>query len=467
MNILDQVQSICPQCHKPIDAQYVAEKGTVYLTKNCPQHGSWKTVIAEEQRDYIHWMRQKVVNIPPKKPLTQGSKNPQCPLDCGTCTNHLQTACCVLVDVTQRCNQHCPYCFARADEGVEDEPTLGEIEKKYDVLLELGEERPFNLQISGGEPTVREDLPEIIALAKKKGFPYIQLNSNGKRIGMQPGYAKQLKKAGLSAVFMQYDGTTDEIHQKLRNENLKEIKEKAIEECRKARLPVTLVPMVVRGVNLDNLGEMMQFLLDHVDVVKGIHFQPVSYFGRYPEDQNRVTMFDVLHQLEEQTHWFSYKDFAPITSGHPLCCFYSTYAKEGDRVVCQLGSKQKEEGIQCCDTKGGDEALSCGCRCDWEASQAEGFHRLEAIGKTRNYVLNQWNVCEEEEKISFDQTMDLDQFIKYYQQNSFTVTGMAFQDVQNMDGERMKRCRVMQLTEDNRLIPFCAYNSIYRGGKDA
>ena len=56
----------------------------------------------------------------------------------------------------------------------------------------------------------------------------------------------------------------------------------------------------------------------------------------------------------------------------------------------------------------------------------------------------------------------LDEFLSYYRRNTFTVTGMAFQDSFNLDAERVKRCRVQVLTEDDRLIPFCAYNSIYR-----
>ena len=58
--------------------------------------------------------------------------------------------------------------------------------------------------------------------------------------------------------------------------------------------------------------------------------------------------------------------------------------------------------------------------------------------------------------------VDLDEFITYYKSNMFTVSGMAFMDLSNLDAERLKRCRVVQLTDDDRLIPFCAYNSIYR-----
>ena len=63
---------------------------------------------------------------------------------------------------------------------------------------------------------------------------------------------------------------------------------------------------------------------------------------------------------------------------------------------------------------------------------------------------------------SSEEITDLDEFLSYYRKNTFTVTGMAFQDITNLDAERLKRCRVVQLTDDYRLVPFCAYNTIYR-----
>ena len=74
------------------------------------------------------------------------------------------------------------------------------------------------------------------------------------------------------------------------------------------------------------------------------------------------------------------------------------------------------------------------------------------------------NTNEEKPKYrSSEEIVDMDEFLTYYKKNTFTVTGMAFQDLTNLDAERLKRCRVVQLTNDCRLIPFCAYNTIYRG----
>ena len=91
-------------------------------------------------------------------------------------------------------------------------------------LMEHG--GPFNLQLSGGEPTVREDLEDILRLGKDLGFTFFQLNTNGIRLAEEPGYAEKLKKAGLSCVFLQFDGLKDSVYQVLRGRPLLEIKKK-------------------------------------------------------------------------------------------------------------------------------------------------------------------------------------------------------------------------------------------------
>lgn len=466
MKILQKTQSICPICQKPLEAFYVSENNKVFLRKTCEEHGEFESNIAECEEDFISWTASSVINVPPKKAMTNGSKlSSQCPLHCGTCEDHLQTACCVLIDVTERCDQHCSYCFAKAEYDGCGEPDLAEIERKYDLLLELGEKRAFNIQLSGGEPTIREDLPKIIRMGREKGFEYIQINTNGKRLAMEDGYAKRLKDAGATVIFMQFDGTNDEIYKALRGEPLFETKQKAIRNCRKAGLPVTIVPTVVNDVNLDNIGDMMEFLLKNVDVVKGIHFQPVSFFGRYPDTlsedgkkhvdyHNRVTMFDIMHELETQTHGkLKYDDFYSITSGHTLCCFQGTYQKKRDGNLKSLINKEtKEAGLSCCSAK----------------------DPLEIIKKDRDFVLNKWDLPEQESGCDCDcgcecdsseieeELMDFDGFLKELKKTMFSVSCMAFQDVSNLDAERLKRCRVQVLSPDDRLIPFCAYNSIYR-----
>jgi uncharacterized radical SAM superfamily Fe-S cluster-containing enzyme len=465
VNILLRTQSLCPVCKRPTEAVYVEERGGVLFRKSCPEHGTVSSIAADDAAAFSEWMRAPVVNITPRQALTAGADG-ECPLHCGTCDRHMQTACCVLLDVTDRCNQSCPWCFARAadDGGADGDPDLARIERWYDRLTELGEERKFNIQLSGGEPTVRDDLPEIIAMGRRKGFEYIQLNTNGRRLALEDGYAERIKDAGASVAFLQFDGLRDDIYEVLRGAPMLAVKRRAVERCRRAGLPVTLVPTVLKDVNLDDIGDMIRYMLDNLDVVKGIHFQPASFFGRHPraeasagpaaaacDYENRVTMFDVMRAIVTQTDGlFSRADMIPITAGHPLCCFSGSFLREADgRVKSLMRAEQREQGASCC------------CEPD----------PLEIIRRDRDFVLRKWEMdapggasdggcCGEGEAL--DGALDFDAFIAYVRRNRFTLTGMAFQDINTLDAERLKRCRVQVFSRDERLIPFCAYNSLYR-----
>ncbi len=85
-----------------------------------------------------------------------------------------------MVEITRRCNLACPVCFADTGSAAGD-PSLSEVGGYLRNLLAVTG-MPIPIQISGGEPTLREDLPDIIALAGKMGFSHIDLVTNGVRI---------------------------------------------------------------------------------------------------------------------------------------------------------------------------------------------------------------------------------------------------------------------------------------------
>ncbi|MDR0311519.1 MAG: radical SAM protein, partial [Acidobacteriota bacterium] len=350
----------------------------------------------------------------------------------------------------------CPYCFADAKDApcaASADPPLSEISRWLDRLIGLGEERKFNIQISGGEPTMRPDLPEIIRLCAEKGFEYIQLNTNGRRLAESAEYAKALKIAGLSTVFLQFDGTDDAVYKKLRGAPLFAAKKAAVANCASAKLPVTLVPTILKSVNLSSVGEIIGFMLDNLHVVKGVHFQPASFFGRRPDSRGetgdfneRVTMFAVMEEIGRRTNGAIRKsDLAPVSTGHPLCCFCAAFLRKRNGEISVLRS----DGGDCC------------CTPD----------PLEIVRRDRDFVLNKWEVFEAGENTPADsggdagETMNFDAAIAWFQRNMFTISGMAFMDSTNLDAERLRRCRVHVFAEGEYLVPFCAYYSgFWRNG---
>lgn len=191
---LSATESLCPRCLRRIAAERVAEGDDVYLCKRCPDHGEFKTVIWRGLESYESWGAR--CRTPARPPVCGSAVERGCPFDCGLCPDHRQHTCCVVLDVTERCNLACPVCFASAGASSKSDPTADEVVSWCRGLLELG--GPFNLHLSGGEPTVRPDLPVIIRRVRALGFTYIQLNTNGVRLARDPGYAQELKEAGGS-----------------------------------------------------------------------------------------------------------------------------------------------------------------------------------------------------------------------------------------------------------------------------
>jgi len=429
--VLSMTKSVCPVCLKVVQAKRaVGEDGFVYLQKTCPEHGDFSALIWEgSAQDYLNWNDAGGGKDTPPNPLPAERG---CPYDCGLCEDHERPCCCVLLELTNRCNLRCPVCFASAGEGEPKDLSLEEIARQYDMLMERG--GPFNIQLSGGEPTLREDLPEIAALGREKGFTFFQLNTNGLRLAEEPGYARKLKDAGVSCVFLQFDGLRDETYQTLRGRPLLKQKLAAVERCADADLPVVLVPTVAPGVNDGELGDILNFAIERMPCVRGVHFQPVSYFGRcgLPAPSRRLTIPRMLRLIEEQTEGrMKASDFGGGGAESPYCSSHASYLRQEDGSLKALPRRRG----QCCCVKSKD---------------------------ARDFVSRQWGASRLKLKrkggAGMTETSSLDAFLESVHLRTFAVSGMLFQDAYTLDLERLRRCYICEVDSARGMVPFCAYN---------
>ncbi len=416
--LIRKTRSVCPVCLQNIPAGLFREDGgQIVMRKNCAEHGEFSVPVWQGKLDFDTWLL--------KTPPLPENKGLRCPGNCGICPEHEIGSCCVLLEVTRRCDLRCRFCFARGGES-EEEPSIEELKEAVrDIVRQCGD--PL-LQLSGGEPTQRDDLDELVRFAKEAGCSYVQLNTNGIRLAREPDYAKKLADAGLDIVFLQFDGTRDEIYEALRGRALLGEKKAAIGVCGDLRIGVTLVPTVVRGVNDDDLGAIIRFACEMSPDVRGIHFQPVSYFGRYPGkpgDQDRYTLDELMADISEQAG-IPITSFMPSRCDHPLCGFHANYLIEPDglRPLSSISHS----------------SASRGCERD-----------------NREYVARHWMRSPEEPKPAsvFDGEMDFDSFLYRLRHESLTLSAMAFQDAMNLNIERLHRCS-LHVYDDGPVKPFCA-----------
>ena len=423
-----RTKSVCPVCLRVLEAQKTVGEHGIYLNKTCPEHGAFSALIWEGSiKEYFMWNGESSAIVPPVN-----GKEPQrgCPNDCGLCSAHLRKGCCMLLELTRRCNLECPVCYASAGK-CGDDPNIEDIERQYDFLMAHG--GPFNIQLSGGEPTLREDLPEIIWLGRQKGFTFFQLNTNGIRLAAEPDYAKSLKAAGLNTVFLQFDGMSDAVYEALRGRPLLREKLAAIESCAAAGLGIVLVSVIAPGVNEEEAGGILRLAMTRMPYVRGVHFQPLSYFGRcaLKRAERPVTIPRMLRLIEKQTEgMMKYADFCGGGAESPYCSFHASYMRRGDGSLRLLGRR----GGSCCATS----------------------------DDSRSSVAGQWSWAEWDteaaQKKSGAETASLDEFLEYARRNTFAVSGMVFQDAYDLDLERLMRCHICEVDPRHGMVPFCAYN---------
>jgi len=428
--------SLCPECLRALPATLTTEGDEVWMARTCPDHGPARTLVWRGPPEYESWRR---AGSGPS--CCDPPANPDCPTACGLCAGHARTTCCVLLEVTARCDLECPVCFAGARRTTPEDPSIETIEGWYRRVLETAP--GGNIQLSGGEPTVRDDLPEVIARGRALGLPFLQLNTNGLRLAAEDGYAERLAAAGLHTVFLQFDGVDDDVHRVLRGRPLAAVKDRAVELCARAGLGIVLVPTVVRGANLGQLGEILDFALERHPAVRGIHLQPLAYFGRYPvapAQDERVTLPDVIRELAVQSKGrIRLEDFAPGDCEHALCSFGREYLHHEDGTLVALRR---------------DGAAGCGCGPAAESTRPRVLRPADKAA----HVARRWAAPPGGAGAQAATEDRWEEILRQIGSAAFSVSGMAFQDAWSVDLERLRHCYLHVMAADGRLVPFCAYN---------
>ncbi|UOY09620.1 tetraether lipid synthase Tes [Methanonatronarchaeum sp. AMET6-2] len=485
-----ETESVCPECKEVIEAEIRAVDGEVQIHKECPEHGEYSDIywsdIEMYRRVQDYWYDGRGI----ENPHTEVSDG--CPDDCGLCSQHKSHTSLANIDLTNRCNLSCSFCFAHAEaKGYVYEPS-------YETIIEMLEllrnEKPVPtpaVQFSGGEPTLRDDLPRIIKKAKEMGFKQVQIATNGIKLGTQPELAHTLKNAELSTAYLHFDGLTEEVEPYL------EVKKKAIENCRDAGLGLVLVPTVIKGKNDSQLLDIIRFAAENVDIIRGVNFQPIAFTGAASDSQEermqkRITIPDLAQKLERQSKGEIKKtDFYPVPSvipiskvveaftdkpqvefsSHPNCgaATYIFVTQDGltpiNRFVDVKEFFQTLESLSK-EVKNGLLFRMSDHLGDGKAGQvSESLGKTKAVTKALRRINKTIDKDSQPEGLNFGQKInrifrerDYDAVGDFHWDTLFIGT-MHFQDNYNYDLERIKRCVIHYATPDGQIIPFCAYNS--------
>jgi uncharacterized radical SAM superfamily Fe-S cluster-containing enzyme len=474
------VESICPDpdCGSVITARLFAENGKVYMDKTCPEHGYFKDLYWSDVDLYLKAAKWEFGD-------GSGLMNPNtyseiCPRDCGICQSHTSHTSLGNIDLTNRCNLTCPICFANANvTGRVYEPSKEEV---MEMLKLYRAEQPVAgrmVQFSGGEPTVHPDFLEILRGATDLGYSHIQVASNGIKFS-DPDFTMQAAEAGLHTIYLQFDGVDDRVYKKTRGRNLLDYKLKTVEAVRKAGIKIVYVPTIAGGINEDQVGKILQFALDNIDVSSGISYQPVAITGRISHEEReklRFTLPDLVRCIEEQTGITNRDDWYPLSFCTPISKIIS--AVRGSETVhischphCSLGTylfiEQKTgkpipitrfvdvEGMFTELDRQADKTKSSRFK---RFAQMNAFYRLQKFFK-KDKAPDGLDFMRFIQTLDgfFDKDAGRGKMDGTYTNKTLLVAGMHFMDGYNYELERVRRCVIHYATPAGKIIPFCAYN---------
>lgn len=506
MELHGSTESVCP-VHvnqgywRTIEAKLWIDRlrNEVWMTKHCDQHGEFQDLVSTDADDYLRAERFAQSGPAVQNPISY--TDGECPTRCGLCFDHESKTVLAIVDVTNRCNMRCPVCFANAGAaGYVYEPTIEQVDKMLETATKVNSPKGIHaLQLSGGEPTMRDDLPDIIRLAKRHGINHIEVNTNGLKVGdpdRGTEYLKTLVDAGISTLYLQFDGLTTDTRlvgrvpeseggRSMSDEGRRKLAEyyteRQLNVARNAReVPFESIVLVVtlqKSVNDDQMGAIVRYAGENSDVVRCVNFQPVSMAGRM--DRNRIrdvriTNADVVNGVEEQTGGqIRASDFYPIPVEVPFANYielvrgvkdhydkFSSHSQCGRATLVYVDKKDGQVTFDPITRHMNPERLYSSLDDASRSGRVAGTLKgLYGVLRHTDAKLKRDMIAPILLKGNYKGTGD-------FMRKVLMIGDMHFMDTYNFDFQRVHRCVIHYLVPDERfgarVVPFCTMNNFHR-----
>ncbi len=316
---------LCNKCRARVPSEFVSRNGQMWIRKTCQTCGATESMVSSNARA---WQAKR--DLWQYVPIGRMA----CHMNCDRCgIDHKPTM--VFVDVTNRCNMDCPICIATIkDMGFDFNPPIAYFDKLFAEVARL-EPNPV-LLLFGGEPTVRDDLLEIMATAKKHGLrPHVV--TNGIRLANEE-YCRRLCEARVPFRFA-FDGRNPEIYERLRrNRPAYDKKMKALANLSKySRRKHTIMATIGRGFNDQHIADLFQFCHENRDLISDVGMIPLTenwHPGTFEAGVH--TMMEDVEMMVEQSIPGGQVEFIPAGLSHTVRQVRSFFRKNPRSEVLLL-----------------------------------------------------------------------------------------------------------------------------------
>ena len=306
----------------------------------------------------------------------------------------------------------------------------------------------------------------MLEYAAAQPIDIVMINTNGIRLAHDTELLDGIERLKHRVeVYFQFDGFDDRGSKVLRGEPLVETKLKAIEALGRRGIKTSLVCTLQPGVNDHEIGAIVRFGLER-PWITGVSFQPATYSGRHvlPEDlERRITFPDVIRAIAEQTDGvFREDDFMPLPCAHPNCHSLTYAFRSGGQVVPVAAVHRRPQSSR---NPGQRHPVHPQPRPAADRAVPRQGRRL------RHRLLPRWRTATATERRQPTRSRPPpSEFFaralaeQLAQADVFRITITSFLDAYNFDVRRLMKCCIHHVLPSGHVIPFCAYNVLYREG---
>jgi 12,18-didecarboxysiroheme deacetylase len=296
----------------------------------------------------------------------------------------------VVWNMTRRCNLKCVHCYAQAkDIEFENELSTDEGKALIDDLANFGS--PVIL-FSGGEPTLRKDLPELAAYAREKGMRAV-ISTNGTLIDRD--LAKKLKAVGLSYVGVSLDGIRETNDRFRGMKGAFDAALRGLHNCQEEGIKVGL-RFTINKQNVSDIPAIFDLLEE--EKIPRICFYHLVYAGRgsnmVSEDLSLEESRQAVDLILERTRKLHEKGFpAEVLTVDNHC--------DGPYLYIKLLKENPERAAEVFEllsmNQGNSSGIGIGC-VSWDGSvHADQFWRHYSFGNVREHPFSEiWNDLSDE-----------------------------------------------------------------------
>lgn len=261
---IKKTRGLCPSCLAETGAELFSDGGRAVIAGNCPVHGPWSEVADADAELYL-----RCASTGRNRPVPYG----------------------LVIPVSYACDLSCRWCYL---------PERGR-EFGADRIKALIAASPArHIVFSGGEPGLRRELPELIAHVRK-AHPEKRsvLLTNGLRLA-DPAFAALLKDSGLDYCIFSLNGFRPSTHEFFNGRDLSAQKAAALRNLKRLKVRTILSMTLARGVNEDELADVVRFGMKNLDFVRQLRLRNVSNIGNHAPS-GHIYMSDMLRLVSSVT----------------------------------------------------------------------------------------------------------------------------------------------------------------------